>query len=63
VTLETTMTVLSTRAGIHHVDTIATMAGNLLHDIMATVNDKVFVFHHATPWVVLRRGWTMALHF
>ena len=40
------MTVLSTRAGIHDADTIATMVSDLLHDIMAAVNDKVFVFHH-----------------
>ncbi len=45
-TLETTITVLSTRAGIHDADTIATMVGDLLHDIMAAVNDKVFVFHY-----------------
>ncbi len=40
------MTVLSARAGIHDADTIATMVGDLLHDIMAAVNDKVFVFHY-----------------
>lgn len=45
-TLETTITVLSTPAGIDYADTIATMVGNLLHDIMAAVNDKVFVCHY-----------------
>ena len=46
VTLDTTITVLSTCAGTHDADTIAKMVGDLLHDIMAAVNDKVFVFHH-----------------
>jgi hypothetical protein len=46
VTLETTMTVLSTRAGIHGADTIATIVSDLLHDIIAAVNDKASVFHH-----------------
>ena len=41
------MTVHIARAGIHDADTIATMVGDLLHDIMAAVNDKVFGFDHA----------------
>lgn len=40
------MTVHIARAGLQDADTIATMVGELLHDIMAAVNDKVFVFHH-----------------
>ena len=27
-------------------DTVATLVGELLHEIMAAVNDKVFAFHH-----------------
>ena len=41
------MTVHITHAGIEDAGTIATMVGELLHDIMAAVNDKTFGFHHA----------------
>ncbi|HMS86636.1 MAG TPA: GNAT family N-acetyltransferase [Nitrospira sp.] len=41
------MTVQIARAGIQDADVIATMVGELLHDIMAAVNNKVFGFHHA----------------
>lgn len=41
------MTVHIAQAEIHDAETIATMVGELLHDIMATVNDKVFGFDHA----------------
>ena len=27
-------------------DSVATLVGELLHEIMVAVNDKVFVFHH-----------------
>ena len=40
------MTVHIVRAEIHDADTLATMVGELLHDIMAAVNDKVFEFDH-----------------
>lgn len=40
------MTVQITPAGIEDTDAIATMVGELLHDIMAAVNDKTFGFHH-----------------
>ena len=40
------MTVHIALAEIQDMDTIATMVGELLHDIMAAVNDKVFGFHH-----------------
>lgn len=41
------MTVHIVRAEIHDADAVATMVGELLHDIMAAVNDKVFGFNHA----------------
>ena len=40
------MTVHVALAEIQDADTIATMVGELLHDIMAAVNEKVFGFHH-----------------
>jgi GNAT superfamily N-acetyltransferase len=40
------MTVQITPAGIEDADTVATMVGELLHDIMAAVNEKVFGFDH-----------------
>lgn len=40
------MTVHIALAEIQDADTIATMVGELLRDIMAAVNDKVFGFHH-----------------
>lgn len=40
------MTVHIVRAEIHDADTLATLVGELLHDIMAAVNDKVFGFDH-----------------
>ncbi|MFO0701738.1 MAG: GNAT family N-acetyltransferase [Nitrospira sp.] len=41
------MTVHIARAEIQDAETIATMVGELLHDIMAAVQDKAFGFHHA----------------
>ena len=41
------MTIHIARAEIHEADTVATMVGELLHDIMAAVNEKVFGFDHA----------------
>ena len=41
------MTVHIARAEIQDADAVATMVGELLHDIMAAVNDKVFGFDHA----------------
>lgn len=35
------------RADTHDAEAIATMVGELLHDIMASVNNKVFGFDHA----------------
>lgn len=40
------MTVHIVRAEIHDADTLATMVGELLDDIMAAVNDKAFRFDH-----------------
>jgi GNAT superfamily N-acetyltransferase len=51
-----TMTVHIARAEIHDADTVATMVGELLHDIMAAVNDKVFGFNHADT-VGRARAW------
>ncbi len=45
--MEDTVAIHITRAEIHEADTIAAMVGDLLHDIMAAVNDKVFGFDHA----------------
>lgn len=50
------MTVQITPAGIEYADTVATMVGELLHDIMAAVNDKSFAFHHADT-VDRARAW------
>jgi len=50
------MTVQITPAGIEDAETIATMVGELLHDIMAAVNDKSFGFHHADT-VDRARAW------
>ena len=44
------------RADTHDAETIATMVGELLHDIMAVVNDKVFGFDHADT-VDRARAW------
>ena len=41
------MAVQITHAGTEDADTNATMVGELLHDIMAAVDDKVFEFDHA----------------
>lgn len=41
------MTVNIARAEIQDADTVATMVGELLHDIMTAVNDKAFRFDHA----------------
>lgn len=45
-----------TRADTHDAEAIATMVGELLHDIMAAVNDKGFGFHH-TDTVGRARAW------
>lgn len=44
------------RADTHDAEAIATMVGELLHDIMAAVNDKVFGFDHADT-VDRARAW------
>lgn len=44
------------RAEIHDADTVATMVGELLQDIMAAVDDKVFGFDHADT-VRRARAW------
>ena len=45
-----------TRADTHDAEAIATMVGELLHDIMAAVNDKSFGFQH-TDTVDRARAW------
>ena len=50
------MTVHIAHADIHDADTVATMVGELLQDIMAAVNDKAFGFHHADT-VERARAW------
>lgn len=50
------MTAQIARAEIHDADTVATMAGELLHDIMTAVNDKAFGFDHADT-VGRARAW------
>lgn len=40
------MTFHLARANAHDSEAIATMVGELLHDIMAVVNDKAFGYHH-----------------
>ena len=40
------MTVHIVHADIHDADTVATMVGELLQDIMAAANDKALGFHH-----------------
>ena len=45
-----------TRADTHDAEAIATMVGELLHDIMAAVNDKSFGFDHADT-VDRARAW------
>lgn len=50
------MTVQITPAEIDDADALATMVGELLHDIIAAVNDKVFGFHHADT-VGRARAW------
>lgn len=44
------------RADTHDAEAIATMVGELLHGIMAAVNDKVFAFDHADT-VDRARAW------
>lgn len=53
------MTFHIVRAEAHDSDAIATMVGELLRDIMAAVNDKVFGFHHDDP-VERARTWMKA---
>lgn len=50
------MTVHIARAEIHDAETITTMVGELLHDIMAAVHDKAFGFDHADT-VGRARAW------
>lgn len=50
------MTVHIAQAEIQDADAVATRVGELLHDIMAAVNDKVFRFDHADT-VVRARTW------
>lgn len=56
VTPENHMTVDIARADSQDAEAIATMVGELLHDIMAAVNDKVFGFDH-TKTVDRARSW------
>lgn len=55
-TLEAAVTVLIARAETQDAEIIATMVGELLHDIMAAVNNKVFGFDHAET-VDRARAW------
>lgn len=50
------MTVQIIPAGIEDADTVATMVGELLHNIIAAVNNKTFGFHHADT-VGRARAW------
>lgn len=54
--MENTVAIHIARADIHDADTVATMVGELLHDIMAEVNDKVFGFDHVNT-VGRARAW------
>jgi GNAT superfamily N-acetyltransferase len=56
VTMEDTVAIHIARAEIHDADTVATMVGELLHDIMTAVNDKAFGFDHADT-VGRARAW------
>lgn len=50
------MPILIAQARPEDADSIATLVGELLHEIMVAVNDKVFVFHHGDT-VVRARSW------
>jgi GNAT superfamily N-acetyltransferase len=54
--MENTVAIHIARADIHDADTVATMVGELLYDIMAEVNDKVFGFDHVNT-VGRARAW------
>lgn len=50
------MTIQIAEAQPEDADSVATLVGQLLHEIMAAMNDKVFDFHHDDT-VVRARSW------
>ena len=50
------MTIQIAQAQPEDADSVATLVGELLHEIMAAVKDKVFDFHHVDT-VVRARSW------